>query len=282
MVYNPFMTDGLSFRWLGTAGIELQSHGGRLLIDPYLSRFPLHCALVGRHPSRRDVVLRHVQSAQTVLVSHAHFDHLLDVPTVCGELEATAYGSPNTCAILRAHGISSKRVQDIAAGDSFLIGRFDIRVFPGRHGRMAGVLPYAGPLPKRLKPPLRLSDYRMDSIFSFFIRTPEASILVWNHPETKDIPKADILFFCPLWGAGSCAEAAKAARASMIVPVHWDNFFSPLDRPLRPMLVPPGWRSPWFRRTDPESFAADVKRLLPDVSVRIPDPFTPVLFSPAI
>jgi L-ascorbate metabolism protein UlaG (beta-lactamase superfamily) len=276
------MTDGLSFRWLGTAGIELQSRGGRLLIDPYLSRFPLHCALFGRHPPRRDVVLRHVQSAQTVLVSHAHFDHLLDVPTVCGELGATAYGSPNTCAILRAHGIPSERVQDTAAGESFRVGRFDIRVFPGRHGRMAGVLPYAGPLPKRLKPPLRLSDYRMDSIFSFFIRTPEASILVWNHPETKDIPKADILFFCPLWGAGSCAGAAKAARASMIVPVHWDNFFSPLDRPPRPMLVPPGWRSPWFRRTDPESFAANLKRLLPDVSVRIPDPFDPVMFSPAM
>jgi L-ascorbate metabolism protein UlaG (beta-lactamase superfamily) len=271
--YNRCMTGSLGIRWLGTAGIELQSRGERLLVDPYLSRFPLHCALIGRHSSRRDVVLRHLHPAPTVLVTHAHFDHLLDVPTVCGEFGSTAYGSPNTGAILRAHGIPSAQVRCTAVGESLAAGPFDITVFPGRHGRVAGVLPFAGALPKRLNPPLRLSDYRMDSMFSFHIRTAEASILIWNDPGIKDIPAADVIFFCPLWGARSCADAAKAARASLIIPVHWDIFFSGLDRPLRPMLVPPGWRSMRFRRMDPRAFSAGVKRLVPGVSVRIPDPF---------
>ena len=120
----------------------------------------------------------------------------------------------------------------------------------------------------------------MDSMFSFHIRTADASILVWNGPEDAEVPAADVLVFCPLWGGRSCADVARAARASMIVPVHWDNFFSPMDRPLRPMLVPPGWRSLWFRRTDPFSFAAHVNRLLADVSVRIPIPLETVAISP--
>jgi L-ascorbate metabolism protein UlaG (beta-lactamase superfamily) len=264
------MTDGLRFRWLGTAGIELEFRDERILIDPYLSRFPMRYCLFGRPSPRQDPIKRHLLPARAVLVSHAHFDHLLDVPIICREFGTTAYGSPNTSAILRAHGIPEGRIRTIKAGDSFTEGSFEIGIFPGRHGRMAGLLPYTGPLPERLTPPLRLSDYRMDAMFSFLIQTNGASFLVWNGPAESGIPEADVLIFCPLWGDGECAQAARAAKAKVVVPIHWDDFFSPLDRPIRPLIVPPGWKSPWIRRMDPVSVAKSVKRLLPDVKVVIP------------
>jgi L-ascorbate metabolism protein UlaG (beta-lactamase superfamily) len=268
------MTGNLRFRWLGTAGIELECRGERLLIDPYLSRFPLRYVLFGRPEPRRDLVKRYLAPARTVLVSHAHYDHVMDVPTVCRDFGATAYGSPNTCAILEAHGIPSGQIQTVKKGDSIAAGPFDIRIFPGRHGRMAGRIPHTGPLPAKLIPPLRLSDYRMDDMFSFLVRAADASILVWNDPDEFGIPRADLLFFSPLWGARSCARTAKAAQASNVVPVHWDDFFSPLERPVRPMIVPPGWRSPWIRRMDPAGFALALNRLLPELKVLIPRIFT--------
>jgi L-ascorbate metabolism protein UlaG (beta-lactamase superfamily) len=265
------MTDGLRFRWLGTAGIELEFRGERILIDPYLSRFPIWNAVLGRPKPKREIILRHLSPARAVLVSHSHFDHLADVPDVCRKFGAVAYGSPNTSAILRVHDIPAAQVKTVTAGDAISIEPFHITIFSGRHGRMAGLLPYTGKLPAHLKLPLRLSDYRMDSMFSFHVRTTRASCLVWNSPDTRDIPRADLLFFCPLWGKKICAMVAEAAQAKWIVPIHWDDFFLPVDRPLHPLIVPPGWSSPWLRRMEPNNFARSVNRILPNVRVLIPD-----------
>jgi hypothetical protein len=273
------MADDLHFRWLGTAGIELESDGERILIDPFLSRFPILYTLFGRPAPKPALVTRYLSPARAVLVSHAHYDHLADVPNVCREFGAVAYGSINTSAILRAHDLPAEQVKTINAGDAISIGPFEIGVFAGKHGRLAGVLPFTGKLPARLHPPLRLSDYRMDSMFSFHMQTAQSSCLIWNSPEIQHIPQADILFFCPLWGPRICAAVALAAQVRMIVPVHWDDFFSPLDRPLRPLVAPPGWSSPWFRRMDPYAFARSLNVCLPDLSVVIPKLFFPEYLS---
>jgi L-ascorbate metabolism protein UlaG (beta-lactamase superfamily) len=272
------MTDGLRFRWLGTAGIELESRGERILVDPYLSRVPMRYALFGRPAPRRDLVKRHLLPARAVLVSHAHFDHLMDVPNVCREFGAVAYGTANGCRILRAHGIPDRQIRTAASGESVVEGPFAVRFFPGLHGRMAGLLPYTGPLPTRLIPPLRLSDYRMDGMLSFHVQTDEGSILVWNNPAADGIPRSDVLFCCPLWGARTCAQLAEAAGVSLVVPVHWDDFFSPLERPIRPLIAPPGWKSPWIRHIDPVSFADSVRKLAAKIDLVVPDIFQYVEF----
>ena len=270
------MKDDLRFRWLGTAGIELESRGERILIDPYLSRFPFRYTVFGKPAPKQDMVKLYLNPARAVLVSHAHFDHLLDVSAVCREFGAVAYGSPNTGAILRAHGIADECIQNAGPGDVFTSGPFEIRIFSGEHGRMMGLLPYAGKLPVRITPPLRLSEYRMDSMLSFHIRSAGGAVLVWNGPAPHAAPRADALFYCPLWGARRCAEIAKSAQVKLVVPVHWDDFFSPLDRPPKPMVAPPGWRSLRIRRMDPLAFARSMRELLPDVRVHVPEIFKSV------
>ncbi|MBN2083824.1 MAG: MBL fold metallo-hydrolase [Anaerolineales bacterium] len=265
------MSDALHFRWLGTAGIELEYRGERILIDPYLSRFPIWNTILGRPVPNRDLVTRHLSPARAVLVSHAHFDHLADVPNICREFGAVAYGSANASAILRAHGLPAEQAKTVRVGDAFRVGPFDIRILPGRHGRMLGMLPFTGRLPARLQPPLRLSDYRMDEIFSFLVKAAGRSVLFWNGPESEDIPRADVLFYCPLWGVRECAAVAQAAKASAVIPVHWDDFFCPLDGAYRPLVVPPGWSSPWIRRMEPNVFARSVEKLLPGTRVFIPE-----------
>jgi L-ascorbate metabolism protein UlaG (beta-lactamase superfamily) len=270
------MADQMNFRWLGTAGIELEYRGERILIDPYLSRFPIWNAVFGRPVPKPALVSRYLSPARAVLISHAHYDHLLDVPNVCRAFGATAYGSSNTSEILRAHALPEGQVKTMHAGDLFAVEPFTITVLAGKHGRMAGILPFTGKLPARLRPPLRLSDYRMDSMFSFRVQTPQAACLIWNSPESQGVPCADVLFFNPLWGTRNCAAVAAAARARLIVPVHWDDFFQPLDRPQHPLLVPPGWNSPWVRRMEPHAFSRALKKRLPAVHVCVPEIFKTV------
>jgi L-ascorbate metabolism protein UlaG (beta-lactamase superfamily) len=268
------MADNTRFRWLGTAGIEIEFRGERILIDPYLSRFPIWHVLFGRPTIRRDLISKYLRPALAILVSHAHYDHLADVPEICRALGGVVYGSPNTSAIVSAHGIPSRKIRTVYPGDTFTVRGFSIRIYPGRHGRMFGMLPYAGRLPRRLTPPLRLADYRMDGMYSFHIAAGGTSILVWNDSEAAGAPPADAVFYCPLWGAEAAACLARAAHARMFIPVHWDNFFSALDQPTRPLIVPPGWRSPWIRRVDPRPFAVQLQKEVPSLHVFLPVPFT--------
>ncbi|MGW0561392.1 MBL fold metallo-hydrolase [Streptomyces sp. NPDC003016] len=118
----------VSLRWLGVAGWELAFDGHRILVDPYLSRqeyrVPGGSAI---DPDRRlepdpsvveTIVGRHLPGPpELILVTHGHFDHLLDVPyllnrgqwrkdpirTLCGE---------TSLHLLRAMGAQRARVDE--------------------------------------------------------------------------------------------------------------------------------------------------------------------------
>jgi len=178
--------------------------------------------------------------------------------------------------LLAAAGVSSPLIAETRPGSQITVGPFAVDVFPGEHGRMLGFLPHAGRLRANLRYPFRLDDYRMDGIFSFRITMGSFSALIWNSPRMEDIPSADLLFSIPLWGAEACARAARACGARWVVPIHWDDFFSPMEKPLRPLLAPPGWGYAGIRRLDPMQFAQNVETRLSGVRVLVPESFLPI------
>lgn len=130
----PRRGDGrpVSLRWLGVAGWELAFDGHHLLVDPYLSRQKYRVAggtaidakrpLAPKPGTVEHVVTRHLSTPpDLVLVTHGHFDHLLDVPhlldrpawrehpirTLCGETSwhllrgmGTSSGRTDQCVVL--------------------------------------------------------------------------------------------------------------------------------------------------------------------------------------
>jgi L-ascorbate metabolism protein UlaG (beta-lactamase superfamily) len=260
----------LIFRWLGTAGIELEFGGDRILIDPYLSRVPFRYLFFGRPVSDREVILSHLSAARAVLVTHPHFDHLMDVPVVCRAYGATAYGSPHTRKILLAHSVPPAQIRVVQPGDRFQEGPFAVEVFPAKHGRIAGILPHTGALPVRLNPPLRLRDFRMDRMYSYRITAGGMSVLLWNTPDPVGAPRADVLAIVVSRRASVWVGVIEKVRPKVVIPIHWDDFFSPLDRPLRPMLAPPRLERRLIQRMDPREFSHAVTELFPKVTLLIP------------
>lgn len=262
--------------WLGTAGVELEFDGQRLLIDPYLSRVPIWNLFFGRPHPKETLIQRVLRPARAVLVTHSHYDHLMDVPVVCRLLGAAAFGSANTCALLAASGVPNSLRTEITPGDRRSLGPFSVDVFQGEHGRMLGLLPFRGRLSRRLSYPFRLADYRMDGMLSFRVEAGGFSVLVWNSPHAEGIPESDALLFNPLWGAQACAQAAKSCGARWVVPIHWDDFFSPLDKPLHPLVAPPGWGRIQIRRLDPGLFARSVESRQVGLRVIVPGLLAPL------
>jgi L-ascorbate metabolism protein UlaG (beta-lactamase superfamily) len=268
----------ITYRWLGVAGLEFRCDGFNLLVDPFFTRPGKVAILTGRRvQSNAELVARHIAHADAVLVSHPHYDHLLDVPEVLRRTGARAFGSPNTALLLNIQGIPSSQVDIIQLGDRFNAGPFSVEVCPGNHTRIPLSRWYNGSLPAKLnngpqRNSLRLSDYRMDICYSFTVRVADRVLQIGKYPS-----KAEVLFASPFNPDQLLYNVLRAVQPRWFVPIHWDDFTRPLTLPLRPTLITPaqGLR-PFFppvRRLNLRAFAMELERSLPGTQVRIPEIF---------
>jgi L-ascorbate metabolism protein UlaG (beta-lactamase superfamily) len=259
------------FRWLGVAGIELQVNEKILAVDPFVTRPPMRHMWYGRVTPNRALIEDKIRHCDYVLVTHAHWDHAMDVPDVIRSTGAIALGSANTCRLLAACGVPGKKVREIKSGDQITLGEFRVEALPARHIRIPGFSP--GPLPTTLRPPLRLRDYRMDSCFNFLIKAAGLCLLDWSSIRPEPAPRAEVLFV-RLYGEQAYYEALlDRVRPRLVIPVHWDDLFRPLSRPARPFFKPPGRAFPPLQHMDPTRFKTMIEDMATGVKVLIPEMF---------
>lgn len=276
----------ISFRWLGAAGLELVAGDFVLLVDPFFTRPGRLAVLLGaRVPANDRLAEQYAPRANTLLVTHPHYDHLMDAPGILRRTRATAYGSPNACMLLGWQGIAARQRTVIHAGDRLALGPFSVEVWPAYHrplplGRGSGVIQdgEAVRLPVRL--PLKLSDYRMDACYCFRIHLAGSSLLVGNPlnvpPGAEPVMAA---FLSPHQPAADLAATLRALRPGFVAPIHWDDFTLPLSAPLRPMTITPLPGEPRFpplRRVDLAGFARLCAAAAPGCTVRPPGLFEQV------
>ena len=122
----------LTFRWLGVAGLELKAEGQVLVMDPFFTR-PTLLSMLRPLVSNSALIAEKLPECQFVLVTHSHYDHLLDVPEVLRHTGAVVYGSPNTCQLLRLLGVPASQLHEINVGDKLSLGEFMVEVIAGQH-----------------------------------------------------------------------------------------------------------------------------------------------------
>lgn len=116
--------------WYGTAALVLEHEGFRVAIDPFVAMAPIGISDKKRYQSSR---ARELCAVDAVLVTHGHFDHIHDIPTLFYDSEAVIYATETPCQTLGTLGMPEDRLRCIAPGDSFSLGAFDITVYQGRH-----------------------------------------------------------------------------------------------------------------------------------------------------
>ena len=263
----------IEFRWLGVGGIELRANDQVLVIDPYFTRLSHWQVLFGRMMPDRQRIAENVRDCDFVLVTHAHWDHLMDVPDVVRDTGASALGSAHTCQLLAASGVPPNRLREIAPGDRSTLGDFQVEVLPAEHMKLLGHRMFDGPLPSDLRPPLRARDYRVDRCFSYLVDAGGYRVLDWASESAEAAVPADLLLVKPYNTRRTYEALVRQVRPQAVIPIHWDDFFRPLSKPTHPMLGPPRWAIPPLPRVDLDHFRRTLEQLTPGAVVVIPEMF---------
>src|SRR5437868_8345765 len=124
--------------YLGVNGFQFESTGHALLVDPYFSRVGLLPAALNQRiqsePNRVAEGLKHVRPrVDAILVTHAHFDHLLDTPEIMQHTHAQLVSGSTAVQLIESFGISRDECEIVKAGDVREIGPWRMRVFAAQH-----------------------------------------------------------------------------------------------------------------------------------------------------
>ncbi len=189
-----------------------------------------------------------VDRLRAIFVSHSHHDHVMDAPYTANRCGAVIYGTSSTLNVARGGGVAEDRLVEFRGGERFEVGGFAVTVIPSLHSKPTILnndlgQPIEAPLPQ----PARLRAYKEGGSYDFLVEAEGKNWLIrpsFNYiPGQLDGIRADVLFL----GVAGLAKADRAAEdaffaetvektgAKLVIPLHWDNFFSRLDRPVRGM-----------------------------------------------
>lgn len=125
----------MKLTWHGTAAVMLESDGYRIVFDPFLG-MP-----ITEDPLRRERLTEQFRSADAVLVTHGHFDHIHDIPELYYNSDIEIYATKTPCKTLKELGVGEENLRFITPPESFVLGPFRITAYQGRHCRFdAGVV----------------------------------------------------------------------------------------------------------------------------------------------
>ncbi|MCP3731015.1 MBL fold metallo-hydrolase [Sphingomonas sp. MG17] len=241
--------DGLTAQYFGTTTLVFRQGRDAVMIDALLSRPGLGNVLFGKLASdsaRIEAILRRAGLSRLglLLVSHTHYDHSLDLAAIAARAGATVAGSTSTGFVAQGGGIPSSRIRTIRGGETLNAGAIRVTVIRSLHSlddRIPGVV--TAPL----RQPAGVADYKEGGSFAFLIEHRGTRILV--HPSANFVPgmyrgiRADAVFLAtgglsahpPEFTQRYWRETVTATGAKLVMPIHWDDFLEPLDRPLQPL-----------------------------------------------
>lgn len=240
-------------RWLGNNGWEIRfdTPNGRrtVLIDPWLTRFHTGTyAKQGADPNtpisvRPDVIDRYQLSADHILVTHGHYDHLPDVPYLAGKTGATVLGTETHVNLMTALGAPTDQLSVVRGGEYLECDGYTIQVLRSLHS-MVGErerVPFPGTRPGQ--PPSRpkvISDLVEGETLAYLITVGEVSIIDFGGSNFSGADLAGLRPTVALVPVGGGAIHRYVPRLldvlghpRYVLPTHWDDFDYPLDEPAR-------------------------------------------------
>ncbi|MEH1053708.1 MBL fold metallo-hydrolase [Micromonospora sp. CPCC 206171] len=267
----------VSFRWWGTSGWRIDIGDRTVLVDPYLSRYDtglFRGAFDPATPLAVDtaVVDSLVDRATTVLVTHTHWDHYNDVPHIAKKTGARVFGTLTAYHLGLAYGLPASQLSPVKGGEVLDFGDHTVEVVSSLHSRNAGwSMAFPGVRVSQPTRPATIADLPEGDTLAYQVRVDGGPAVFFMG--ASDFAERNLTGLAPdvamvaLQSTTATADYVPRLMAALdhprvVVPVHWDNFETPL---VNPPVVGPADR----RRLD--DLVATVRRASPRTRVLVPE-----------
>jgi L-ascorbate metabolism protein UlaG (beta-lactamase superfamily) len=244
----PAAQAALGVTFLGVATLLLDDGESALLTDGFFSRPSLLAVGFKRiapdHTRIQAALTRAgIERLDVVVPVHTHFDHVMDSPVVAERTGAVLAGGESAANVARGHGLPADQVRVVTPGEPVTFGAFRLTWVGSAHCPPDRS---PGPITAPVVPPVRARVYRCGEAWSLLVehRSGRTALVQGSAgfvPGSLAGHRAEVAYL----GVGQLglqredylraywAQTVEAVGARRVVLIHWDDFFRPLDRPLR-------------------------------------------------
>jgi len=244
----PAAEGPFSVTFLGVATLLVDDGETQVLTDGFFSRPGL--LAVGLRPiapnqTRIDACLTRAGATRVraVMPVHSHFDHALDSAVVAERTGAVLVGGESTANIGQGAGLAAEQVHVVASGESLAAGSFTLTFVASEHCPPDR---FPGTITEPVVPPAKAAAYKCGEAWSILVAHPgRPTVLVQGSAGYVEgalagrqaevaylgigqLGKQDAAYMTAYW-----EHTVRAVGARRVVLIHWDDFFRPLDQPLR-------------------------------------------------
>jgi L-ascorbate metabolism protein UlaG (beta-lactamase superfamily) len=253
---------GLRVTFLGVSTLLFDDGETAILTDGFFSRPSKLRTLFTKLEPDRKLIAHHLERAEiehlkAVVVLHSHIDHALDAPEVARQTSAKLIGSESTRNIGLGYGLPEEDIRIIQDGEVLPFGRFRIKLLSSGHSPLTLLSRFhlhhvmlKGKIENPLKPPARWYEYKEGGSYSMFLEHDgktvlvqgsagfEKGALIGHHADVVFLSIATLGKLEQSYQEDYWREVVEAVKPGRIIPIHWDDFSLPLDKPLVPMPRP--------------------------------------------
>ncbi|WP_256842910.1 MBL fold metallo-hydrolase [Ornithinimicrobium cryptoxanthini] len=244
----PAANGDFAVTFLGVSTLLFEDGGSAVMTDGFFSRPSLAkvgLSKIAPDQARIDAALARCEPVrlQGIVPLHTHFDHVLDSAVVAEKTGALLIGGESAANVGRGAGLPEDRLRVVATGESLRLGAFTLTWVESDHCPPDR---FPGPINAPVVPPAKAKDYRCGEAWSLLLehisgRTALIQGSAGYIPGALASHRADVAYLSvgqlgvqdedyirTYW-----AETVQTVGAKSVVLIHWDDFFRPLDMPLR-------------------------------------------------
>ncbi len=238
----PPAPGAMDIMWLGCAGFSIRTRHSHILLDPFLSR---NSQARPVQPLTPETLVKERGPFQAILLSHGHFDHLADVPSLANRMpRAKIYCHEEPARTLVRNGVPRSRIHTVSPVDGpFSLNGIQAQCLASHHIRFDPPLVWAT---------LKRMGRKWHRLIPLFHHFPSGRVLAWRldiqgktllfmgsactrRPALDHMAKRPIdLLLIPLQGHSRICDIAahqvKILCPEQVFPHHMDDFYPPMSQ----------------------------------------------------